>query len=86
MIMALDDARLQPFIEDIAAITIVGHAVMKCKLRGVSVTANNIVFFIGDYFDSNDPEFGDLISKINNAIDDVLANGSHDVELAAVGE
>jgi hypothetical protein len=86
MIMALDDARLQPFIEDIAALTIVGQAVMKCKLRGVSVTANNIVFFIGDFFDPNDPEFGDLISKINNAIDDVLASGSHNFEPAAIGE
>lgn len=86
MIMAMDDARLQPFIEDIAAITIVGQAVMKCRLRGVPVTADNIVFFIGDFFDPTDAEFGDLISKINNAIDDVLASGSHDFAPMAVGE
>lgn len=72
MILGMDDVQLQLFIERISATAIANQAVLKCYLRGIPLTTDNVILFIGDFIDPSEPEVTGLITKIEKAIDDVV--------------
>ncbi|MET0746837.1 MAG: hypothetical protein ABWY49_01475 [Rhizobium sp.] len=72
MILGMDEAELQAFIERISATAIANQAILKCYLRGIPMTTDNVILFVGDFIDPAQPEFTGLIGKIEMAIEDVV--------------
>lgn len=69
----LNDFEMQEFMERISATTIANQAILKCSLAGMPLTADNVILFIGDFFDPGQPQFEGLVAKIEAAIDEVVA-------------
>lgn len=72
MILGMNEAELQAFIERISATAIANQAILKCYLRGVPMTTDNVILFVGDFIDPTRPEFTGLIGRIEMAIEDVI--------------
>lgn len=71
--LGLSELELQDFIERISATTIANQAILKCSLAGMPLTVDNVINFVGDFFDPGKPQFDGLIVKIEAAIDDVVS-------------
>lgn len=71
--LGLSDFEFQDFFENIAASTIANQALLKCSLSGVPVTSDNVILFVGDFFDPQLPQFSDLVIKIGAAIEEIVA-------------
>ena len=41
---------------------------LKCRARHLPLTEDNVIFFVGDFFDPTNPQFEGIIDKINDAI------------------
>lgn len=72
MILGMNEAQLQAFIERISATAIANQAIVKCYLRGVPMTTDNVILFVGDFIDPSRAEFTGLIGKIEMAIEEVV--------------
>lgn len=72
MILGMNETQLQAFMERISATAIANQAVLKCYLRGIPLTTDNVILFVGDFIDPTQPEFTGLIGKIEMAIEDVV--------------
>jgi hypothetical protein len=72
MILGMNEAQLQTFIERISATAIANQAVLRCHLRGIPLTTDNIILFVGDFIDPSKPEFTGLIGRIEMAIEEVV--------------
>lgn len=62
------------FLERISATAIVNQAVLKCNIAGMSVTHENVIFFIGDFADPAEPLHSSLIEQIERSINDVMVS------------
>ena len=72
MIFGMSEPQLKAFIERISATAIANQAVLKCYLRGIPLTTDNVILFVGDFIDPSKPEFTSLIGRIEMAIEDVV--------------
>lgn len=72
MILGMTETELQAFIERISATAIANQAVLKCHLRGIPVTTDNVILFVGDFIDPTKPEFEGLINAIETAIEQIV--------------
>jgi len=72
VILGMSETELQAFIERISATAIANQAVLKCHLRGVPITVDNVILFVGDFIDPAKPEFETLISQIEIAIEQIV--------------
>jgi hypothetical protein len=72
MILGMSEIELEAFVERISATAIANQAVLKCYLRGVPLTTDNVVLFVGDFIDPSREEFTGLICKIELAIEEVI--------------
>jgi len=73
----MNTTQLQAFVERISATAIANQAILKCKLLGVPMTVENVIFFVGDFFDPSDPEFAGMIDQIHAAIVYVVERPGH---------
>jgi hypothetical protein len=71
MILGMDNRQLQAFIERISATAIANQAILRCYLRGIPLTTDNVILFVGDFIDPTQAEFTGLIGKIEMAIEEV---------------
>ena len=71
--LGLNDLEFQEFFEGIAASTIANQALLKCSLSGIPLTSDNVILFVGDFFDPHLPQFSSLVVKIGVAIDEIIA-------------
>ena len=72
MMMGMNDADLQAFLERISATAIANQAILKCQLSGFPMTTDNVILFVGDFIDPQQPGFAGLISEIEKAIEAVV--------------
>jgi hypothetical protein len=72
MIWGLEEAQLEDFLERISATAIANQAILKCYLRGIPLTTDNVILFVGDFVDPSRPEFTGLIGRIEMAIEEVV--------------
>lgn len=70
--LGMNESELQGFVERIAATAIANQAVLKCHLRGVPVTIDNVILFVGDFIEPERPEFANLIGAIETAIEQIV--------------
>jgi hypothetical protein len=73
MLTRLNSAERNDFLERIAATAIANQAFLKCSVSGRTFTPENVVFFVGDFLDPDEPYTQDLVEKISNAIDEIFA-------------
>lgn len=64
----LSEVEFRNFIETISATAIANQAVLKCWTTGLPMTVDNVILFVGDFFDPADPRFDPLSLKILQAI------------------
>lgn len=64
----MNETQLQTFVEKFLATAVANQAMLKCKQRRLPLTEENVIFFVGDFFDTTNPEFEGVIDKINDAI------------------
>jgi len=69
MIKGLSERDVQAFIERVSATAIANQAILKCHLRGVPVSTDNVLLFVGDFFDPTKKEFAGLIERIMEAVE-----------------
>ena len=69
MIKGMSEGGFQAFIERVSATAIANQAILKCHLRGVPVSTDNVLLFVGDFFDPDKPEFEGLIDMILEAVE-----------------
>jgi len=72
VILGMTEIELEAFVERISATAIANQAVLKCHLRGVPVTIDNVILFVGDFIDPTKPEFEGLIGAIETAIEQIV--------------
>lgn len=73
MLFELEESERQQFADRIAATAIVNQAVVKCLVRRVEVTPDNVILMIGDFIDPSRPEFAGVIDAIMKAVNEVTA-------------
>lgn len=64
----LDPSQFQSFIEKTAATAIANQAVLTCHARGVPLTVDNAILFVGDHFDPTNPAFSGVIDHLYDAL------------------
>jgi hypothetical protein len=64
----MNENQLQGFMEKFFATAVANQAILKCNSRGLPLTEDNVIFFVGDFFDPTDPVFEGIVDKINDAI------------------
>ncbi|MBB6509156.1 hypothetical protein [Rhizobium soli] len=72
MLTGMTEDQRNEFLERITATTIANQAILKCSISGFPLTADNVVAFVGDFLDPENPNLQELIEKIGYAIDEVL--------------
>jgi hypothetical protein len=72
MLFGLEEPELQAFADRIAATAIVNQAVVKCLVRGIRITPDNVILMIGDFVDPTRPGFAGVINAIMDAVDEVV--------------
>lgn len=72
MQMGMDQVEFERFFERMSATTIANQATIRCLLLGVPPTPENITYFVGDFFDPENPEFAGLVERIAVAIDELV--------------
>lgn len=72
MILGMTESELQEFIERISATAIANQAIVKCYLHESPLTTDNVLRFVGDFFDPGNVAFAGLMVKIEIAIEEVL--------------
>jgi hypothetical protein len=65
----MSEGEFQALIENVSATAIANQAVLKCFLRGVPVTTDNVLLFVGDFFDPADDVFSGVAEKILEALE-----------------
>lgn len=73
MLTQLNSAERNDILERIAATAIANQAFLKCSLSGRPLSPENVVFFVSDFLDPDEPDTHDLVAMISNAIDEVVA-------------
>jgi hypothetical protein len=71
MLFGLEEPELQKFADRIAATVIVNQAVLKCLVRGMKVTPDNVILMVGDFVDPQDSGSAGVIGAILKAVDEV---------------
>lgn len=70
--MGMDEIQLQFFIEKISATAIANQAILKCQLCGLPLSVDNVILFVGDFFDPTDQAFDGVMVKIMEQISAVV--------------
>jgi hypothetical protein len=58
--------------ERIGATAIANQAILKCTVAGVPLTVDNVILFVGDFVDPEQPATLGLLERINSAIEEVI--------------
>lgn len=66
---ATESARL---FERISATAIANQAILKCSLAGAPLTVDNVILFVGDFVQPDEPAVMGLMDRITNAIQEVI--------------
>lgn len=67
--MKLAGDKLNRLLLKISATTIVNQAILNCAMRGIPVSADNAILFIGDFFDPEDEDYAELIAEIEQVLE-----------------
>lgn len=73
--MVLSGEKLTSLMTRTMATAIANQAIIKCQLAGFPATIDNVILFVGDFFDPQDQDYAPLILEIERAISDVLEPG-----------
>ena len=72
MISGISESEYQTLLERVSATVIADQAVLKCALRGVAPTVDNVLLFVGDFFDPANDQFARLVEHILKAVDEAV--------------
>lgn len=71
MLFGMDQEELEAFAKRLAGTAIVNQAAVKCLGYGLPLTEENVVLFVGDFFEPTRPGAQELVSSVMKAIDEV---------------
>ena len=73
MIMGMGDREIEKFTRKVAATAIANQAAIKCIVNELPLTADNVILFVGDFFDPSNSSFEALVEEILDEIEYVVS-------------
>ncbi|MGN7295387.1 hypothetical protein [Rhizobium sp. SAFR-030] len=60
------------FVEKVAAAAIANQAILKCSLRGIPVSVDAVIPFVGDFLQPDNPRFHHLALLVQRTLEEML--------------